>query len=29
MATGRENLFDAVLVKDLMNKVKRKSSLAE
>ena len=24
MATGRENLFDAVLVKDLMNKVKRK-----
>lgn len=28
MATGRENLFDAVLVKDLMNKVKGKSSLA-
>ena len=29
MATSRENLFDPVLVTDLINKVKGKSSLAK
>ena len=28
MSTSKENLFDQVLVKDLVNKVKGKSSLA-